>query len=763
MADLIAPVPDAADQEDLAAQERNPEDIAKHWNTQLDLADKDHKEFRENGKRVLRRYKTEKDDSSRSGGRQTKRFNILYSNTEMLLAALYGKMATPDVRRRYIQSDPMGESVAEIIEGALVYCNEVYGDKPIEAAIKDYLLPGRGTVRIEYEPKIVNAGGAPQIVDQIVREKYVYWEDFLCMSARTWSDIEANGWVAFRHRMTRTELVDNFGEIGREVPLNWAPDIGDRKHLNEASKKAEVWEIWDITDRRRYWIVRSFTKPLRVDDDPYGLEGFFPVPEPISYYTTTDTIIPEPEFFVYKDQADDLDEITNRISRLTKALKRRGVYDQSVKELSRLASAGDNQFIPVENYANLATKGGLQASFQTEDISVVAEVLLNLYSQRDKLVQQIWELCGMADVMRGQSDPSKTLGANQMEAQFGSGRVQRRQRTIQRWIRDLMRIKAEIIAEHFEPQVLQQITGQQITPEIIDTLRSDKLRSYRIDIETDSTIFEDEQEEQQARGNMIGALTKFIEGWGPIAAQQPVMVPLAFELMKFGLGGFKAIRPIEDAIDQAASIMNERAQQGQFQPPPSPDAMRAQADIQVQQSKAQAQVQIEQQKAQSDAHVSQQKLEHESALAELKHKHAISLEQQQAQQEAMFAQQKHEHELAMREQEHHHKQVLETTTLKHKHDMEVGDAVAKIDTETIAGGMSSPIVKAIEPIVQEIGRALLAQTQQQTATLQAQMKNDLKQILQTIVEASRAPRRRVAIRDADGRIVEAHDMPMGVH
>ena len=62
MADLISPVPDAADQEDLAAQERSPEDIAKHWNTQLDLADKDHKDFRENGKRILRRYKTEKDD-----------------------------------------------------------------------------------------------------------------------------------------------------------------------------------------------------------------------------------------------------------------------------------------------------------------------------------------------------------------------------------------------------------------------------------------------------------------------------------------------------------------------------------------------------------------------------------------------------------------------------------------------------------------------------------------------------------------------------
>jgi hypothetical protein len=511
---------------------------------------------------------------------------------------------------------------------------------------------------------------------------------------------------------------------------------------------------------------------LRVDDDPYGLEGFFPVPEPISYYTTTDTIIPEPEFFVYKDQADDLDEITNRISRLTKALKRRGVYDQSVKELSRLASAGDNQFIPVENYANLATKGGLQAAFQTEDISVVAEVLLNLYSQRDKLVQQIWELCGMAEVMRGQSDPAKTLGANQIEAQFGSGRVQRRQRAIQRWIRDLLRIKAEIIAEHFEPQVLQQITGQQITPDIIQTLRSDKLRSYRIDIETDSTIFEDEAEEQQSRGAMIQALTKFIEGWGPIAAQQPVMVPLAFELMKFGLGGFKAIRPIEDAIDQAASIMNERAQQGQFQPPPSPDAMRAQADIQVQQSKAQAQLQIEQQKAQAGAALDQHKAQNEAALA-----------QQQAQHEAALAQQRHEHELSLREQDQQHRHAVEMATLAHKRDMEAGamkhkhdmeahdagaslaDVVAKVEPDKLAAGLGAPLMQAVQPIVQGIGQALqqLAQGQQQTMAMQVQMQKEMQQVLQIIAQSSSAPRRRIAIRDGEGRIVEAHDMPMDVH
>jgi hypothetical protein len=44
-------------------------------------------------------------------------------------------------------------------------------------------------------------------------------------------------------------------------------------------------------------------------------------PEPLVSYVGTDSYVPTPEFEAYSDQADDLDEITARISRLTKALR----------------------------------------------------------------------------------------------------------------------------------------------------------------------------------------------------------------------------------------------------------------------------------------------------------------------------------------------------------------------------------------------------------------------------------------------------------
>jgi uncharacterized membrane protein len=61
--------------------------------------------------------------------------------------------------------------------------------------------------------------------------------------------------------------------------------------------------------------------------------------------------------------------------------------------------------------------------------------------------------------MRAQTDPRETLGAQRLKSGWGTMRLQRRQREVQRYARDLMRIKAEIIANHFSPETLKLMTG----------------------------------------------------------------------------------------------------------------------------------------------------------------------------------------------------------------------------------------------------------------------------------------------------------------
>ena len=676
----------------------NPQDISKFWQIQLDLADKDQKDWEKDGKSVVDRYRAEK----RKAKSESKWFNILFSNTETLKSTLYGRTAKPDVRRRFADKDPAAREAAEVIERSLIYCAEAYDvDKCIEPAIHDYLLPGRGVVRVVYEPIIkerpvvdpmtaqpaMGEDGKPAmeefVADQICREQYIYWADYRQNPARIDEDV---WWRAFRHVMSRDDLKENKFENVTAIPLNWSPDSDDKRPVPDDLKKAEVWEIWDKRKRERVWIVKGYDRPLRVDDDPYGLEDFFPMPCPIRSIEDTETLVPRPEYFEYRDQAEDLDEIVGRISRLTRALKRRGVYDQAVKELKRLATAGDNVFIPVENYAALSQKGGLTAAFQSEDISLIAVVLKELYVQRDMLVQAIYELTGIADIMRGSSDPNETLGAQELKAQFGSTRIKRRQRAVQKWIRDLYKLKAEIIAEHFEAEVLQEMTGVQVTPEVMQILRSDKLRGYRIDIETDSTVFEDEASVKQQTSEALQAIGGFFREALPAVQAAPELAPLAFEMVGMAARNLKKGRELEDIIEQTKQAIMQKVEAAKQNPQPSPEQQKAELEKQ----KAEAKVQQDQQKHELAMQAKQQEMQFKLQELQLKFdemraamgmkREEMQLNAQDHAREMQFKQAERSQEMQYRGQEmamehehaeHEHELGMEESTSKHKMSLEM--------------------------------------------------------------------------------------------
>ncbi len=604
------------------------------WQTQLELASQNDADWTKEGERVVDRYRNEKKS------KEARKFNILWSNTETLKAALYGKTAKPDIRRRYLDADPDGRQVSEVLERALSYCEDQYDfDTPITAGLEDHLLPGRGVIRVKYDPEIkqkpqldpmtlqpaMGEDGQPQMADYIAAQhlclEYVYWQDYRCSPARQWKDV---WWEGFRLTMTEEEAVDNFGEVdGRAIPYEWAPKYGDKKSSDDDVKRAEVWEIWNKKKRERLYVIKGFGRVLKKTADPYRLKEFWPNAEPIRSVTTTDRYTPVPEFTLYEDMANSLDKIATRIDKLLDALKRRGVYDESIPELRRLALASDNQFIPVKNYASLAQKGGLGAAMQTEEIAPIAAVLVQLYEQRTMLVQAIYEVTGIADVMRGTSDPNETLGAQQIKANFGSMRLKRRQRAIQRWIRDTYRILSEIIAEHFEPQILQQMTGTQVSPKMVDILRSDAMRSYRVDIETDSTVFDDAEAEKKARVEVLTALGSFLKEAVPAAQAMPELSPLLFEMLSYGIRGFKAGRQLEDVIDQTKQAMEQKMQQP---PPPKPGEQADQVKAQAVQIKAQGDIQTatiranaEQNRANADMAQTAMDMEH----AKLEHAHRM--------------------------------------------------------------------------------------------------------------------------------------------
>lgn len=166
---------------------------------------------------------------------------------------------------------------------------------------------------------------------------------------------------------------------------------------------------------------------------------------------------------------------------------------------------------------------------------------------------------------------------------------------------------------------------------VMRLLRDNALRRFRIDIEADSTIAGDEAQEKADRSQFIESLTKMVETWGPIVTAQPLMAPLAAELMMFGVRAFRVGRTLEQVIEETSEKLQEASGQPKPPPQPSPDDLiklkGIQAKVQAEIQKAQIGVQA----AQIDAQARVAEATHERVQGQQDHVQAIAQGQQQGQ------------------------------------------------------------------------------------------------------------------------------------
>ena len=81
-----------------------PTEEVQRWLDEIKDAKKRESDFRRDGKRVLKIYGAEKNE--------TTPFNILFSKPETLLPALYSAVPRPVVNRRFKDEDPTGKASA---------------------------------------------------------------------------------------------------------------------------------------------------------------------------------------------------------------------------------------------------------------------------------------------------------------------------------------------------------------------------------------------------------------------------------------------------------------------------------------------------------------------------------------------------------------------------------------------------------------------------------------------------------------------------
>lgn len=539
-------------------------------------------------------------------------FNILHSNVETIIPAIYNSAGVPDIRPRFGNVDPVGKVVCDLIERAImVQTDDSRMDIEVEKVAQDAFLAGRGILRLKFDADVtevpVMGMFGPELVQQITGERVIYevvpWCDYREGPAKRWSDVP---WVAYRHYLTQEDLERIDDDELRELQA-------DPAVAQDQSDDVPVWEIWCKATGRVYFITADTAKVLKIEDDPLGLVGFFPQPEPVQPITATNARKPVCPYSVYKSQAEELDRITRRINKIVGGLKVRGIVLTDSADLERLAEAGDNELVPAGNMENLIAAGGIERAVMWWPIDTAIMVLRELYAQREQVKASIYEITGISDIIRGQGAASETATAQQIKTQWGSLRIKRMQRAMERLVRDAFVLSAEIISHHFSPETLQKMTGIQIPPEAMQMMQR-PLDHLRIDVESDSTVRADLTRSRGELAEFLQGTGQFFNTMAPVVAQAPQAAGPIVEMYSSFARQFNLGKSAEDALEQFV----EMAKQAASQPQPNAEAEARQAEMQMKAQEQQAKMQLEMAKLQADTQRSQIDVQIKGAELQLK-------------------------------------------------------------------------------------------------------------------------------------------------
>lgn len=665
--------------------EKKPVDsVVRYWINEISAAKKREKDYRKEGERILKIYGGSEPDKTP--------YNILYSNTETLLPALFSSTPRPVVQRRFKDDDPLGKASSEAGQRGLEFLvdtniegYETYSEG-VQGAVLDALLPGRGVATVKYDYETGELAGEDDEEPtsykktELVCLETKSWNRIYFGFARKWSKVP---WMCYEEYIDKEEAVRLFGkDIAAKMVFTRNEDEQDEERKSQRQlddmgerKTALIYQIWDKEHKKVRYISPQYKDvQLLVMDDPLGLTGFFNTPKPMMFMVKTNDLIPTALYMLYENQAKELNRLTTRINRLVDAIKARGVYDGELgDDIANLMEADDNALVPSDKGSTLSAEKGLHNAIWFMPLDTLIATLVQLYGARNQCEQVIYKINGIADIMRGASNASETLGAQEIKQTWGTLRLKRLQAEVQRYARDLLRMMLELASTKFseetwaqmtglpfltESQFIQlqqqmqsmvqqsqqmQATGQQPTPEqqaqfeqtqkqlqspkwadVLGLLKNDTQRAYRVDIETNSTVQPEATEDQKNIAEVMNALAQYLNGVSPLVQAGTLPFEAAQGMMLAIVRRFRFGPEIEDYIK------NMKA-------PTPPDDGKAKAD----EAKSAAEMQMMQAEGQQKEKEGQLRLQEQEAKLKVSQQQA-ALDERRLILEAQVAEKEHE-------------------------------------------------------------------------------------------------------------------------
>lgn len=623
------------------------EKSADYWTKQLEASAKLFRTFHEQGDKVVKRYLDEREDSSQTEGS----VNLFWAYSSTLHSTVFASLPKINAKRRHDDhADDDARVAAAVMERLLNADLEENGKEHtavLSAALQDRIIPGLGVARVCYDCDIqtvedrvptgdLDPQGQPvyvsherqELVDEWVDVVYYHWRDVAWGWCRTFAEMP---WLGFRNRMTRDEVLKRFPEApvnsmdfkrqGVESDANRTSSGGSDTH--ELAETTDVWEIWCRETQTVYFHSTSLDTLLDSKPDPLRLKGFFPIPPPLAANVTTSLLMPKADYVLAQSLYEQINTIQRRLDLLIEAVRVVGIYDKSIPELRYiLGEAAENDMIPVDNFAMLAEKGGIQGTVDFFPVEMVVTTIISLREQRDDSLVLLERVTGHSDILSGSgTHPREGVGTQQMKAEFGSVRMQKLQQDFSDFVRDLMELKAEVISKHCEPATIARMANvQHMAPadqpraqQAIMLLKQWDLFPIRVSVLSESMAMVDYTRLRAERTDFLMGVSQFMQSAGPLLQEYPEAASSLLEMLKWFMMGFKGADSIEGVLDQA--IAGALKSQGSKADKPDPQAERekmkadaemakiqakTQADMQLIQAKMLAQLKIIEAKSQAD-------------------------------------------------------------------------------------------------------------------------------------------------------------------
>lgn len=660
-------------------QKKAAEEV-RYWINEISAARKREEDFLKEGRRILDIY-----DGGHKASSDRQAFPILYSNTETMLPALYSAVPRPVVQRRFKDDDPLGKHAAQAGQRALEFMldtnwdgYETY-DEGVRASVMAGLLPGRGIAAVKYDHETVDVtkeeGSEPIPYKnwETVCIDTKPWDRFLHGYAKKWSQVP---WIAYEMHLDRDEAKKAGIEdaVLAKIEFTKGEDTDEHedttkksdseKNLGEA-ETALFYQIWDKKGGRKIrYLCPQYKDAMAAEmDDPLGLTGFFNTPKPITFVERVDDLTPVPLYALYEHQAQEVNRLTIRIRHITAAIKATAIYDTELgTEIKKLVEAVEGELLPADKSSSIAAEKGLDNAIWFWPVEKLIVVLKELYAAREAAKMVVYEITGISDIIRGSTKASETATAQQIKSQWGTLRLKRPQKEVQRYCRDLLRMMLDVAAHKFSARTFAQMTGlpfvfeadmrtaqqvaafaqaagQQPDPQTVQTLNApvweqvlavlqdDTQRAYRIDIETNSTVEPEATEDRELIAEVMNALGQLLNGLAPLVEKGVMPFEAAQSMMLAITRRFRFGPEIEDYI------------KAMRQPPPQDDGKAAaeQAKLEMEKQKHG----FEMQQMEKD---SQHKREIEALKLQVEHIKA-ELEVRKMQREDVFQQRQHERKL----------------------------------------------------------------------------------------------------------------------